>query len=209
MRWYLTAEGNYHFFKSVFYLQQIFINFTFNKIRFGNSNYDRVKWWLLNLFEQNTMGQLLSNGRLWREQSWWRHQMETFSALLAICAGNSQVPGEFPAQRPVTTRSFDVFFDLRLNKRLSKQLWGWWFETPSRPLWRHRNDWPRQFPHDPNKRLATSYIYDRRNDHYHCIRRHFSYHYISELAPCHRHLNLNCRKECVPQTVIFEDHSYV
>ena len=44
--------------------------------------------------------------------------METFSALLAICAGNSPVPGEFPAQRPVT-RSFYVFFNLRLNKRLS------------------------------------------------------------------------------------------
>ena len=29
---------------------------------------------------------------------WWRHQMKTFSALLAICAGNSLVPGEFPAQ---------------------------------------------------------------------------------------------------------------
>ena len=52
--------------------------------------------------------------------------------------GNSPVPGEFPTQRPVT-RSFDVFFDLCLNKRLSKQSWGWWFETPSRPLWRHRN----------------------------------------------------------------------
>ena len=37
--------------------------------------------------------------------------MKTFSALLAICARNSPVPGEFPAQRPVT-RSFDVFFDL-------------------------------------------------------------------------------------------------
>ena len=48
------------------------------------------------------------------------------------------VTGEFPAQRPVT-RSFDVFFDLRLNKRLSKQWCGWWFETPSRPLWRHSN----------------------------------------------------------------------
>ena len=35
---------------------------------------------------------------------------------------------EFPAQRPVTW-SFDVFFDLRPNKRLSKQPWGWWFET--------------------------------------------------------------------------------
>ena len=64
--------------------------------------------------------------------------METFSALLAICAGNSPVPSEFPTQRPVT-RSFDVFFDLRLNKRLSKQSWGWWLETLSRLLWRHRN----------------------------------------------------------------------
>ena len=70
--------------------------------------------------------------------TWWRHQMETFSALLAICAGNSPVPGEFPAQKPVT-RSFDVFFDLRLNKRLSKQWWGWRFETLSSPLWRHSN----------------------------------------------------------------------
>ena len=43
--------------------------------------------------------------------SWWRHQMETFSALLAICAGNSPMIGEFPTQRPVT-RSFDVFFHL-------------------------------------------------------------------------------------------------
>ena len=44
-------------------------------------------------------------------------------------------PGEFPAQRPVT-RSFDAFFDLGLNKRLSKQPWGWWFQTPSWSLWR-------------------------------------------------------------------------
>ena len=44
--------------------------------------------------------------------------METFIALLAICAGNSPVTGEFPAQRPVT-RSFGVFFDLRQNKQLS------------------------------------------------------------------------------------------
>ena len=70
---------------------------------------------------------------------WWRHQMKTFSALLAICAENSPVPGEFSTQRPVT-RSFDVYFDLRPNKGLSKQLWGWWFETQSCPLWRHRND---------------------------------------------------------------------
>ena len=46
--------------------------------------------------------------------------MEPFSALLDLCAGNSPVTGEFPSQKPVT-RIFDVFFDLRLNKRLSKQ----------------------------------------------------------------------------------------
>ena len=64
--------------------------------------------------------------------------METFSALLAICAGNSPVTGEFPAPRQMT-RSFDVFFDLHLNNRLSKQARGWWFETPLHPLWRHYN----------------------------------------------------------------------
>ena len=62
----------------------------------------------------------------------WKH----FYAFLAICAGNSPVPGEFPAQRPVT-RSFNVFSDLRLNKRL------WWTgiegkNTQVQPLqWRH------------------------------------------------------------------------
>ena len=64
--------------------------------------------------------------------------METSSALLAICAGNSPVSGEFPAQRPVT-QSFDVFFDLHLNERLSKHSW---LETPSFSLWRHSNDLP-------------------------------------------------------------------
>ena len=45
--------------------------------------------------------------------------METFYALLALCVGNSPVTGEFPAQRPLTW-SFDVFYELGLNKRLSK-----------------------------------------------------------------------------------------
>ena len=54
---------------------------------------------------------------------WWRHQMETFSAYLALCVGNSPVPVNYPHKGPVT-RSFDDFFDLRLNKRLSKQPWG-------------------------------------------------------------------------------------
>ena len=66
------------------------------------------------------------------ESPWWRHQMEIFSALLAIC------PRWIPPTKPVT-RSFDVFFDLRLKIRLSKQSWGWWFETSSCLLWRHSN----------------------------------------------------------------------
>ena len=72
-------------------------------------------------------------------ETWWRHQMETFSALHAICVGSSSVTGEFPAKRPVT-RSLDIFFDLHLNKQLSKQSWGWWFKTLLRSLWRHCNE---------------------------------------------------------------------
>ena len=71
-------------------------------------------------------------------RTWWRHQMETFSALLAHWVGNLPVTGEFPSQRPVT-QSFGGFFDLRMSKRLSKQSRRWWFETLSRALWRHCN----------------------------------------------------------------------
>ena len=66
--------------------------------------------------------------------SWWRNQMEIFSALLALCEGNPSVTG----QRPVT-RNLDIFFHLRLNKLLSKQSRHWCFETPSRSWWRHYN----------------------------------------------------------------------
>ena len=86
--------------------------------------------------EKLAHGQHPGNGKL--SVSWWRHQMEACSALMVICAGNSPVTGEFPAQRPLA-RSFDIFFDLRLNIRLCKRSWGWWFETLSRPLWRHYN----------------------------------------------------------------------
>ena len=70
---------------------------------------------------------------------WWRHQMGTFSALLALCEGNSHVTAEFRSQRPAT-RSCDIFLDRRLNKRLSKSSTRWWFETPSRSLWRQCNE---------------------------------------------------------------------
>ena len=82
--------------------------------------------------------------------AWWRHRMETCSALLALCTGNSPVTGEFPSQMPVT-RSFYVFFDLRLIKPSSKQSWGWWFETLSRPLWRHCNGYMKSLLMDDNE----------------------------------------------------------
>ena len=44
--------------------------------------------------------------------------MDAFAALLAFCAGNSPVTGEFLAQRPVT-RSFDVVFDLCPKQQLA------------------------------------------------------------------------------------------
>ena len=81
-------------------------------------------------------GSFLQN--FWIIISWRRHQMETFSTLVALCEGNTSVTGGFPSQRPVTHR-FDVFFDLRLNKWLSKQSRRWWSETPSRSVWRHSN----------------------------------------------------------------------
>ena len=104
-----------------------------------------VWWWLQNQGIHLVPGFPVSerNGLVTRvchtAFTWWRHQMETFSALLALCAGNSLVTGEFPAQWPVT-RNFDVFFYLHLKKRLSKQSGRWCFGTPSRSLWRHCND---------------------------------------------------------------------
>ena len=93
---------------------------------------------------------ILMDYRCWRNGV-LGHQMKTFSALLAICAGNSPVPGEFPTQRPVT-QGFDVFVDLRLNKRLRKQSWNWWFGMQSHPLWRHCNVMP-----NPEVNFAPTY----------------------------------------------------
>ena len=70
--------------------------------------------------------------------AWWPYQMEIFFALLALLEGNASVTGGFPFQRPVRL-SFDVFSELHLNKRLSKQSRRRWFETPLRSSWRHCN----------------------------------------------------------------------
>ena len=89
---------------------------------------------------QATIGNSLEGSR-----SWSAYIMMTsskgniFRVTGALCAGNSPVPLNFPHKRPVTRR-FDVFFELLLNKRLSKQSWGRWFETPPWSLWRQCND---------------------------------------------------------------------
>ena len=131
---------------------EIFIDFTRRLHLFQYITTDRIPDFFLydkcNIaLNQSYFNSLWSGGAIWwcRPQSALAHimtssngNMETFSASLAVCAGNSPVTGEFPAQRQVT-RSFDVFFDLGLNKRLSKQSWGWWFEMPSHSLWHHCN----------------------------------------------------------------------
>ena len=75
--------------------------------------------------------------------------------VTGLCVGNWPVSGEFPAQRPVT-HSFDVFFGLRLIKRLSKHSRGWWFETRSHPLWRHYNGYSAYTA--PSKCLASLWL---------------------------------------------------
>ena len=60
----------------------------------------------------------------WNKRAWWRHQIETFSALLALCKGNSPATGEYPSQRLVT-QSFDVFFDLHLNQHINSWANNW------------------------------------------------------------------------------------
>ena len=100
-------------------------------------------WWLSSLFVIVTI-KLIDLKTQNRTNCWLLFTMTSSNGNIFrftghLC-GDSPVPGEFPAQRP-ETRSFDAFFDLRLNKRLSKQSWGWWVETLSRPLWRHCNGW--------------------------------------------------------------------
>ena len=76
--------------------------------------------------------------------------------------GDFTDPGEFHTQRPVT-RSFDVFLDVRLNKRLSKQRWGWWFETPSSSLWRQCNvvSLPTEISHGRNMLKGNDLSYHK------------------------------------------------
>ena len=72
--------------------------------------------------------------------------------------GEFTAPRWIPRTKASDASSFEVFFDLRLNKRLSKQSWGWWFETPWRPLSRHTNE----SPWVPKRVGRLNYIYRQR-----------------------------------------------
>ena len=84
--------------------------------------------------------------------------------------------GEFTGPRWIPrTKASDAelyFFDLRLNKRLSKQSWGWWFETLSRPLWRHRNVKPNIPEHCFEIGMAVPIIFFCSYVFFHCLSPH-------------------------------------
>ena len=105
----------------------------------SNGNIFRVTGHLCGEFHSSVM-MTSSNGNIFRVTG---HLSGEFHSSVMMTSSNGNIfrvtghlCGEFTG--PVT-RSFDVFFDLRLNKRLSKQSWCWWFETLSRPLWCHCN----------------------------------------------------------------------
>ena len=118
-------------------------------------------------------------------------------------------PGEFPAQRPVT-RSFDVFFDLRLNKRLSKQSWGWWFETPSWSLWRQCNE----LNNCQNcglcyfgKTLATSHAFQSYSKFVNNWKKSVLYHFLKLVTEmCHDFFWWNRKKISTFNTRSFSDY---
>ena len=71
------------------------------------------------------------------KNTWWRHQMETFSALLELCMVNPSDTGGFSHPNKANDAEVSCFYDVQLNKRMSKQLGCWWFETPWRSSWGH------------------------------------------------------------------------
>ena len=90
------------------------LNGIVNDVR-GNTlfiHWSTLCWWIprlwLLMYIMQNIGMYVNEPQP-KQMSWWRHQMETFSALLAICARSSPVTGEFAAQKPVTRR-LDVFF---------------------------------------------------------------------------------------------------
>ena len=120
---------------------------------------------LHNCFLRSRLSRLIISGVLWsktsiRKMTWWRHQMETFFAFLVLFEGNPPVTGGFSSgsQRPVT-QSFDVFFDMRMNKRFSKRSKCRRFEMLCRSLWRHWNEFEKCTCKSTSTCLGGHWIY--------------------------------------------------
>ena len=117
------------------HVQRFSLEFSWYKCDFRRRIFSRDYFGeLASVCEQTLIISLVVGNHTMMTSSNWN----IFRVTGPLC-GEFTGPGEFPAQRPVT-RSFNVFFDLHLNKRLSKQPWGWWLETPAWSLWRYRND---------------------------------------------------------------------
>ena len=139
----------------------------------GTANEDRVE----NIWKITRSLSITCATLMWRDDmnanvllSWWRHEMGTFSALLAIVHGIHRSPVNSPHKGQ--WHGALMCFDLRLNKQLSKQSWGWWFETPSHPLWCHCNVcWMIMFFYKYRKigRCFTCYCMGIPKRHYLCI----------------------------------------
>ena len=127
--------------KEVRYISQALLSFDEHALLCKEPGQETLDWWArgsLTLLSAWVLYSVLPSFCSWDKDKnglMTSSNGNIFRVSGPLC-GEFTGPGEFPTQRPVT-RSFDVFFDLRLNKRLSKQPWGWWFETPSWSLWRH------------------------------------------------------------------------
>ena len=91
-----------------------------------------IKWIVFHVLCMVSCYSAYKNHRRHENVIKWKH----FRVTGPLCG--EFTTGEFPTQRPMP-RSFGVFFHLRLTERLSKQSWGWWYETPLRPSRRHSN----------------------------------------------------------------------
>ena len=135
--WYHTSWGSHirenrqiTFFKHEFFcwnLEMFLISFghilIVRAIMESSNNCGNWKWHLIKFLSSRAFERCHDDVIKWKQ----------FTALLPLCEGNPPVTDGFPSQRTVT-RSFDVFFDRRMNKRLSKQSRHRWFDTPSRSL---------------------------------------------------------------------------
>ena len=125
-------------FRNLFFMGDTLYRYLYSVLEYCNYEFDWYLWTkdgsgneeLKNLFCVQICHTYIHHDDIIK----WKH----FPHNCPLC-GEFTGPGEFPTQRPVT-RSFDVFFDLRLNKRSGKQPWGWWFETLSWSLWRQCYD---------------------------------------------------------------------